>query len=83
VLYWVTDDGTGLILGEEEGKAMKRHGLGGLLLGVTVLLLFTAGVALAEGPVCDEAVSVLGEDFGDGWSLHWTDGDNASGLQYT
>jgi hypothetical protein len=62
---------------------MKRHGLGGLLLGVTVLLLFTGGVALAQGAVCGEEVSALGEDFGDGWSQHWTDADNASGYSWT
>jgi len=62
---------------------MKKHWLRGLLLGVSMVLLFTGGVVLAEGPVCGEEVSVLGEDFGDGWSQHWTDGDNASGKHYT
>jgi hypothetical protein len=70
---------------EEEGYAMKGRRLGGLLLGASVLLLVTGGVALAQGPVCGDGVQALGhyEDFGEGWSEHWTDTDNASGLQYT
>jgi hypothetical protein len=64
---------------------MKKHWLRGLLLGVSLLLLLTSGAALAQGPVCDEEASPLAshEDFGDGWSNHRTDGDNASGHQYT
>ena len=64
---------------------MKKHWQRGVLLGVSIALLLAGGVALAEEPVCDEGV--LGdaghEDFGDGWSQHWTDGDNASGHQFT
>jgi len=64
---------------------MKKHWLRGLFLGVSLALLLTSGVALAQGPVCDEEVSALAshEEFGDGWSQHWTDGDNASGKHYT
>jgi hypothetical protein len=43
----VTSDGTGLIVGDEEGEAMKKHWLRGLVLGVSVGLLLTGGVALA------------------------------------
>ncbi len=64
---------------------MKRHWLRGVLLGASLSLLLSGGVAVAQGPVCDEGVSALGEydDFGDGWSRHWTDTDNAFGLQWT
>ena len=64
---------------------MKKRWVAGLCLGVSMALLLAGGVALAQGPVCDEEVSTLAshEEFGDGWSDHWTDGDNASGLQYT
>ncbi len=64
---------------------MRNSWLRGMLLGVSVVLLFTSGVALAQGPVCREGVTALGhyEEFGPGWSDHWTDEDNARGLEYT
>ena len=64
---------------------MKRHWLRGLLLGLSLALLLSGGVAVAQGPVCDEEASALAshEDWGDGWSDHWTDADNAAGLEYT
>lgn len=64
---------------------MKRHWLRGMLLGVSLVLLLGGGMALAQGPVCDEEASALAshEQFGDGWSDHWTDADNAYGLHYT
>jgi hypothetical protein len=39
----------GLIVGEEEGEAMKKHWLRGFLLGVSVALLLGGGVAVAQG----------------------------------
>lgn len=62
---------------------MEKHWLRGLLLGVSLALLLGGGVALAQGPVCDEEASALGEQFGDGWSDHWTDVDNADGFEFT
>ena len=64
---------------------MKKPWLRGVLLGMSLVLLLSGGVALAQGPVCEEEVSALAhhEEFGDGWSDHWTDEDNATGLEYT
>jgi len=64
---------------------MKKPWLRGVLLGMSLALLLSGGVALAQGPVCNGEVSVLGEheDWGDGWSDHWADEDNANGLEYT
>jgi hypothetical protein len=74
----------GLSAGAKEGGPAKRNWLRGLLLGVSMGLLFAGGVAAAQGPVCDDDVSIQGqyEEFGDGWSQHWTDGDNAAGLHF-
>ena len=64
---------------------MKKHWLRGVLLGVSLALLLTGGLALAQGPVCDEEATALAshEDWGDGWSDHWTDADNAADLVFT
>jgi len=64
---------------------MKGHLLRSVLLGASLALLLGGGLAAAQGPVCNGEVSVQGEyeDFGDGWSDHWTDADNAAGLEYT
>jgi hypothetical protein len=64
---------------------MKRPWLRGVLLGVSLALLLSGGLALAQGPVCGEEASALAshEQFGDGSSDHWTDEDNADGLEYT
>jgi len=64
---------------------MKQHWLRGVSLGVSLALLLGGGMALAQGPVCDEEASALAsyEDWGDGWSDHWTDADNAAALVYT
>ena len=47
-LCYTMHDRIGLIVGEEEGEAMKRHWLRGMLLGVSVALLLGGGVALAQ-----------------------------------
>jgi hypothetical protein len=39
----------GLIVEQEEGEAMKKHRLRGVLLGVSLALLLAGGVALAAG----------------------------------
>jgi len=72
----------GLTVETKEAKEMKRHWLRGIVLGVSMAFLLTGAVAWAQEPVCDEEVSVQGEheEFGDGWSQHWTDADNAAGL---
>lgn len=62
---------------------MKKPWLRGVLLGVSLVLLLSGGVALAQGPVCNGEVSVLGEQFGNGWSDHWTDVDNADRFEFT
>jgi hypothetical protein len=69
----------------KEAKTMKKHWLRGVLLGVSLALLLTGGLALAQGPVCDEEATALAshEDWGDGWSDHWTDADNAADLVFT
>ena len=53
VCYTVTNT-IGLIVGEEEGEAMKRHWLRGVLLGVSLALLLAGGVAVAEQVVSVE-----------------------------
>ena len=64
---------------------MKKYWLRGMLLGVSLALLLAGGVALAQEPVCDRDASAQAthEEFGDGWSNHWTDEDNADGLEFT
>jgi len=62
---------------------MKRRWLRGALLGASLALLLGGGLAAAQGPVGNGEVSVQDEHFGDGWSEHWTDVDNAAELQYT
>ena len=49
-----------------------------ILTSVLVLCLLTAAPLFGQGPVCDEEASVLAghEEFGDGWSNHWTYDDN-------
>ena len=47
VCYTVRN-GIGLIVGENEGEAMKKHWLRGVLLGVSLALLLGAGVAVAR-----------------------------------
>ena len=39
----------GLIVGQKEGEAMKKHWLRGMLLGVSLALLLAGGVAVAAG----------------------------------
>ena len=77
-------DRVGRGIDTKEANEMKRNWLRGILLGVSTALLLSGGVAVAQGPVCDNEASVLGEyeEFGDGWSQHWTNGDNAAGLQF-
>jgi hypothetical protein len=64
----------GLIVGEEEGEAMKKHWLRGLLLGVSLALLLSGGVALAQSgsiePYCYWCCDKCEEEWGcDGWIL--------------
>jgi hypothetical protein len=47
-----------VILAEEEGEAMKRHWVRGLLLGVSLTLLVTGGVALAQGTLSADKTCV-------------------------
>lgn len=60
-----------------------------LLAGLATLVALMASLlvvpAFAAGPDgCDEVVAQGEyEEFGDGWSNHWTDGDNADGSEYT
>jgi hypothetical protein len=49
--YYNMGSGIGLIAGEEEGEAMKRQWVGGVLLGVSVALLLGGGVALAQSMI--------------------------------
>jgi hypothetical protein len=48
-LRYTVNNRIGLIVAEEEGEAMKRHWLRGVLLGVSLALLLAGGVALAQG----------------------------------
>jgi hypothetical protein len=50
----MTTEGIELIVGEEEGQAMKKHWLRGLLLGASMALLLAGGVALAAASVTVE-----------------------------
>jgi hypothetical protein len=74
------DDEMGLIGGEGEGQSMKKNWLRGLLLGVSVALLLSGGVALAaprigispECGVCCERADLNGAPDGIGCEDFWT-----------
>jgi hypothetical protein len=42
----------------EEGEAMKKHGLRGVLLAVSLALLLSGGVALAQGTLSPDKTCV-------------------------
>jgi hypothetical protein len=52
-----------------------------ILTSVLTLCVLAVVPAFAQGPVCDGEVSAQGEyeEFGDGWSDHWSDTDNSDG----
>jgi hypothetical protein len=47
-LRYTVSNRIGLIVGEEEGEAMRKHWLRGVLLGVSLALLLAGGVAVAQ-----------------------------------
>lgn len=63
---------------------MRKQLLRGMLLGLGITLLLAGGVAMAQEPVCEGTTAAQGEheEFGDGWSRHWTDEDNVENGPY-
>ena len=65
------------MVGAEEGEAMKKNWLRGLLLGVSLALLLGGGVALAQSmsiePYCNVCCDKYEEPWGcDGWAVETT-----------